>query len=125
MKNKSGETVLIVDDEANIRSTLGSILLDEGYKVLTAGDGESAIKMVENEEPSVILLDIWLPQMDGMATLTEIKKINKHIPVVMMSGHGTVQTAVNAVRLGAFDFLEKPIDVSKLYQIITKIIHYR
>jgi two-component system, NtrC family, nitrogen regulation response regulator NtrX len=122
MSDKSGKTVLIVDDEANIRSMLGSMLLDEGYKVLTAADGESAIQMIESEEPTVVLLDIWLPQMDGMGVLKEIKKNNSNIPVVMMSGHGTVQTAVSAVRLGAFDFLEKPLSIEKVLVTLSNVL---
>jgi len=122
MKNKGGETILVVDDEANIRSTLGSILLDEGYKLLTASDGESAVESIKNNVPDVVLLDVWLPGMDGIDTLRAIKKVDENIPVIMMSGHGTVQTAVQAVRVGAFDFLEKPLSIEKVLVAIGNVL---
>jgi len=106
--------VLIVDDEASIRSSLSGILADEGYETLAAADGESALEMVEEEAPDLVLLDIWLPGLDGLAVLERLKKRHVGLPVVMISGHGTVETAVKATRLGAFDFIEKPLDMEKI-----------
>lgn len=121
MCSRKNSTILIVDDEANIRTALSSILLDEGYKVLTAGDGETALNIIQSETLDVVLLDVWLPKMDGIATLKEIKQINANLPVVVMSGHATIQTAVQAVRLGAFDFLEKPLSIDKLLVILNNV----
>ncbi len=107
------KTILIVDDEESIRTSLSGIFSDEGYKVLTCGSGEEAVKMVEEELPDLVLLDIWLPGMDGIETLNSIKSENPHLQVIMMSGHGTIETAVKATKLGAFDFIEKPLSLEK------------
>ncbi|MCB2228803.1 MAG: sigma-54 dependent transcriptional regulator [Desulfarculaceae bacterium] len=106
--------VCIVDDEASIRSSLGGILADEGYEVLEAADGEAALALLETESPDLMLLDVWLPGMDGLAVLERVKKRYLSLPVIMISGHGTVETAVKATRLGAFDFIEKPLDMDKI-----------
>ncbi|MCF8034313.1 MAG: sigma-54 dependent transcriptional regulator [Desulfarculaceae bacterium] len=106
--------VCIVDDEASIRATLGGILADEGYEVLEAADGESVLSLLERESPDLVLLDVWLPGMDGLEVLERIKKRSLGLPVIMISGHGTVETAVKATRLGAFDFIEKPLDMDKI-----------
>ncbi len=108
------KTVLIVDDEEMIRQSLEGILVDEGYDVLTAASGEEALKMVEDELPNLVLLDIWLPGMDGLETLKAIKSEYPSVCVVMMSGHGTIETAVKATKLGAFDFIEKPLSLEKV-----------
>ncbi len=106
--------VLIVDDETSIRASLSGILSDEGYEPLTAADGESALSLLEEETPDLVLLDVWLPGIDGLEVLAKIKKRQVDLPVVMISGHGTVETAVKATRLGAFDFIEKPLDMDKI-----------
>ncbi len=111
-------TILIVDDEESICQSLSGILSDEGYKVLTAGSGEDAVKIIEDELPDLVLLDIWLPGMDGIETLKAIKAESPQIPVVMMSGHGTIETAVKATKLGAFDFIEKPLSLDKVVLLI-------
>lgn len=108
------KTILIVDDEEMIRQSLEGILVDEGYDVLTAASGEEALKMVEDELPNLVLLDIWLPGMDGLETLKAIKSEYPSVCVVMMSGHGTIETAVKATKLGAFDFIEKPLSLEKV-----------
>ncbi|MBN1615048.1 MAG: sigma-54-dependent Fis family transcriptional regulator [Deltaproteobacteria bacterium] len=107
-------SILIVDDEESIRHTLGGILADEGYEVLMAASGEDALKIVEEELPNLVLLDIWLPGMDGIETLKAIRADNPQIGIVMMSGHGTIETAVKATKLGAFDFIEKPLSLEKV-----------
>jgi two-component system nitrogen regulation response regulator NtrX len=111
-------TILVVDDEESIRQSLSGILMDEGFEVLTAGSGEEAIRLAEEEMPNLILLDIWLPGMDGIEALKYIKTEFPVIPVIMMSGHGTIETAVKATKLGAFDFIEKPLSLEKMILII-------
>ncbi|NLN59688.1 MAG: sigma-54-dependent Fis family transcriptional regulator [Deltaproteobacteria bacterium] len=111
-------TVLVVDDEESICSSLRGILLDEGYEVLTANSGEEAIKIVDEELPNLVLLDIWLPGMDGIETLKQIRADHPQIRVVMMSGHGTIETAVKATKLGAFDFIEKPLSLEKVILVV-------
>ena len=112
------KTILIVDDEESICQTLGGILTDEGYEVVTAGSGEEALRVLEEEQPQLILLDIWLPGMDGIETLKAIKAAHPQLQVVMMSGHGTIETALEAIRVGAIDFLEKPIALQKLLKTV-------
>ena len=111
-------TVLVVDDEESICSSLRGILLDEGYEVLTANSGEEAIKVIDEELPNLVLLDIWLPGMDGIETLKQIRADHSQIRVVMMSGHGTIETAVKATKLGAFDFIEKPLSLEKVILVV-------
>ena len=113
-----GKTILIVDDEESICSSLGGILSDEGYRAITAGSGEDAIRMIEEEMPDLVLLDIWLPGMDGLETLGQIKSEHPQLQVIMMSGHGNIETAVKATKLGAFDFIEKPLSLDKTVLIV-------
>lgn len=110
----SKEVILIVDDEKGIRESLTGILEDEGYTVLTAISGEEALTTVKEHLPDLVFLDVWLPEMDGIETLSRLKEISKDIPVVMISGHGNIEVAVNATRLGAYDFLEKPLSLEKV-----------
>ncbi|HEX2486326.1 MAG TPA: sigma-54 dependent transcriptional regulator [Myxococcota bacterium] len=109
------DRVLIVDDEASIRRSLAGILSDEGYRTTEAADGEAAlVEMRGDPAPDAVLLDIAMPGLDGVAVLEELQRSWPGIPVVMMSGHGTIETAVRATQLGAFDFLEKPLSIEKL-----------
>ncbi|MCD6320555.1 MAG: sigma-54-dependent Fis family transcriptional regulator [Candidatus Desulfofervidaceae bacterium] len=101
--------ILIVDDEESICQALTGILTDEGYEVISALNAVEAFKKIEEESPDLILLDIWLPDIDGLEVLQKIKEQNPHIPVIMISGHGNVETAVKAMKLGAYDFIEKPL----------------
>jgi DNA-binding NtrC family response regulator len=111
----SSPRILIVDDEADIRGLLSEILAEEGYEVEVAADAASARRAAAREEPDLVLLDIWMPDMDGISLLREWnEKQSLHCPVVMLSGHGTVETAVEATRLGAFDFVEKTLSIAKL-----------
>jgi UDP-3-O-[3-hydroxymyristoyl] N-acetylglucosamine deacetylase len=114
--------VLVVDDEASIRRSLEGVLKDEGFSVLLAEDGESAIRMLMSTRPALVLLDIWMPGMDGLETLRKIKELYPDLPVVMISGHATISTAVAATRLGALDFIEKPLDLSGTIQIVRRVI---
>lgn len=107
--------ILIIDDEAAIQESLSGILEDEGFTTLCAPSAEVGIKLIEEENIDLILLDIWLGEnMDGMTALEKIKEIHIHLPVVMISGHGTIETAVQATRKGAFDFIEKPLSYDKI-----------
>jgi two-component system nitrogen regulation response regulator NtrX len=115
------KTILIVDDEKSICQSLGSILMDEGYDILTAESGEEAIRMVEEEYPNLVLLDIWLPGIDGIEVLKVIKAKHPQVRVIIMSGHGTIETAVKATKLGAFDFIEKPLSMEKVILIVNHV----
>ena len=106
--------VLIVDDEESIRVSLGKLLSYEKYGTFTAPEGESALQIVSDERIDIVLLDIKMPGMDGLEVLGKMKEIRPELPVIIISGHGTISTAVEATKLGAFDFLEKPIDLERM-----------
>jgi len=108
------QTILIVDDEESIRTSLVGILEDEGYRTLLAVDGVEALEMVQRDLPDLVLLDIWMPRLDGLETLQKLREIHPSLTVVMMSGHGTIETAVRSTKLGAYDFVEKPLSLEKL-----------
>src|SRR3989304_3245663 len=108
------KTVLVVDDEKNIRNSLEGVLNDEGFDVVFAESSEEALTKIKQSAPDIILLDIWLPGMDGIEALKKIKEEHEHLPVIMISGHGTVETSVKATKLGAYDFLEKPLSIEKV-----------
>ncbi|HKT69503.1 MAG TPA: sigma-54 dependent transcriptional regulator [Terriglobales bacterium] len=105
--------ILIVDDEAGIRQSLKGVLEDEGYKVAAVDSGESCLETLRRRSFDVILLDIWLPGMDGLETLEKIREAEDAPEIIIISGHGTIETAVRATKLGAFDFLEKPLSLEK------------
>jgi two-component system nitrogen regulation response regulator NtrX len=112
--------VLVVDDEADIRELVSGVLEDEGYKVRTAADSTAALEAVEERRPSMALLDVWLQgsRLDGLQLLQEIKRRDPTIPVLMISGHGNLDTAVAAVREGAIDFIEKPFEAERLIYLV-------
>ncbi|UCH82847.1 MAG: sigma-54-dependent Fis family transcriptional regulator [Candidatus Latescibacterota bacterium] len=112
------KTILVADDEKGIRETLRRLLEYEKYQVVLAEDGLEALKKAENELIDLVLLDIKMPGMDGMEVLSRLHKSQPELPVVIISGHGTIQTAVDATRLGAFDFIEKPIDADRILLVI-------
>ncbi len=114
------DTILIIDDEAAIRETLSGILGDEGFTPLGAGSAEEGLQLLDEKDVDLVLLDIWLPGMDGMEGLGIIRQRFAHLPVIMISGHGTVETAVQATRMGAFDFIEKPLSYDKTVLAIRK-----
>ena len=111
--------ILIVDDEPDIRQLVSEILEDEGYTVTAAEDGASARSAFSKEEPDLVLLDIWMPDIDGISLLKEWSSGGLNCPVVIMTGHGSVETAVEATRLGAHDFIQKPISLAKLLSIVS------
>ncbi|UCG52545.1 MAG: sigma-54-dependent Fis family transcriptional regulator [Candidatus Latescibacterota bacterium] len=112
------KNILVADDEKGIRDTLRRLLEYEKYSVITADDGVDALHKAENEFVDLVLLDIKMPGMDGMEVLSRLHKSQPELPVVIISGHGTIQTAVEATRLGAFDFIEKPIDADRILLVI-------
>jgi len=115
--------ILVVDDEVGIRELLAEILFDEGYQVHLAENAEQARVYRHEFEPDLVLLDIWMPDTDGVTLLKEwVEQDLLTMPVVMMSGHGTIETAVEATRIGAVDFLEKPISLQKLLTTVVKAI---
>jgi len=118
-------SLLIVDDEPSILQSLGGLLSDEGFEVTTAANGYEALKTIEAESPDLVLLDIWMPGIDGIETLKEIKKENPNIQVIIITGHGTIETAVKATKLGAFDLIEKPLSIDKVIVAINNALNFR
>ena len=118
-------SVLIVDDEPSILKTLGGLLSDEGFEVITAPNGYEALKIIDTESPDLVLLDIWMPGIDGIETLKEIRKENPYIQVIIITGHGTIETAVKATKLGAFDLIEKPLSIDKVILSINNALNFR
>jgi two-component system nitrogen regulation response regulator NtrX len=119
--------VLIVDDETEIRNTLESILREEGYAVTTSGTATEALELLRDASYDVVLLDIWLPDADGLDTLAEIRRLESGNPpeVIMISGHGTIESAVKATKLGAYDFLEKPLSTERTLILIRNAVQSR
>ncbi len=118
-------TILIIDDEASIRDALDGALSDEGYRILKAHQATSGIELALKHGPDLILLDIWMPEMDGLTALQELKKRGVEAPIIIMSGHGNIETAVKATKLGAFDFMEKPIELDRLLVLIRNALSAR
>src|SRR5882724_7866211 len=115
--------ILVVDDEADIRTLLKEILSEEGYEVDVAANAAQARASRAKQSPDLVLLDIWMPNVDGITLLREWSATTTDgCPVVMMSGHGTVETAVEATRLGAFDFVEKPLSLAKLLRTVERAL---
>lgn len=117
--------ILIVDDEARILNTLEGILTDEGYEVSKAQNGDVAMQIVRSANPDLVILDIWMPGMDGIEALQAMKQQRSDIEVVMMSGHGSIDTAVKATKLGAFDFVEKPLSLENLLSTVSSALEHR
>lgn len=117
------KSILVVDDEVGIRELLSEILFDEGYGVHLAENAAQASIMLEQHSPDIVLLDIWMPDTDGLTLLKEwVAQGKLTMPVIMMSGHGTIETALEATRIGAADFLEKPIALKKLLATVAQVL---
>ena len=114
--------ILIVDDEAGIRDSLAGILADEGYSASAVESGEACLDLLRKTPFDVVLLDIWLPGVDGLETLERIREFDNPPEVIMISGHGTIETAVRATKLGAYDFLEKPLSLEKTLILVKNAI---
>jgi two-component system nitrogen regulation response regulator NtrX len=118
-------SILIVDDEAGVRSSLGGVLRDEGYAVETVDSGEACLAQVERQAYDLVLLDIWLPGIDGLVTLERLADRRFEPPVIMISGHGSIESAVRATKLGAFDFIEKPLSLEKTVLVVRNALRQR
>jgi UDP-3-O-[3-hydroxymyristoyl] N-acetylglucosamine deacetylase len=116
------KTILIIDDEDGVRESVREVLSDEGYRVVDTAGGPQVAELIAREKPALVLLDIWMPQMDGIGLLKEIKTRQSEIPVVMISGHGNIHTAVAATKLGAFDFMEKPLSLDALLSTVQRAL---
>ena len=121
----AGEKILVVDDEPGVRTALERILSDEGYGVTTVGSAEDGLEAVDRGEFDAILLDVWLPGMDGLEALKQLSERRSDAEVVMISGHGNIETAVRATKLGAFDFVEKPLSLEKTLLVLRNALNRR
>jgi len=117
--------VLIVDDEPGIQATLSDILSDEGYETVATGSGSEALELYRSRHPDVVFLDIWLPDRDGLETLQALRQTDPSAAVIMMSGHGTASTAVKAIKMGAFDYLEKPLSYDRAMSAVSGALDFR
>ncbi|ODS59541.1 MAG: Fis family transcriptional regulator [Acidobacteria bacterium SCN 69-37] len=117
--------ILIVDDEAGVRASLGGVLRDDGYSVDAVDSGEAALEQVRARAYDVVLLDIWLPGVDGLQTLEQLVSLAPDVPVIMISGHANIESAVRATRLGAFDFIEKPLSLDKTMLVVRNALRQR
>lgn len=124
MKVSSGVDILVVDDEADIRELIAGILEDEGYAVRTAADSNAALRAIKARKPSLCVLDIWMQGggLDGIELLGVIHELDPDIPAIMISGHGTIETAVTAIKKGAFDFIEKPFKTERLIMVVQRAL---
>lgn len=112
------ELILIVDDEPGILTTLSHILEDEGFETVATGSGEEALELYRRRRPAAVFLDVWLPDRDGLETLAALKELDPEARVIMISGHGTARTAVKAIKMGAFDYLEKPLSYDRTVETL-------
>jgi two-component system, NtrC family, nitrogen regulation response regulator NtrX len=118
-------SILIVDDEAGVRSALAGVLKDEGYAVETVPSGEDCLDRLARGPVDLVILDIWLPGMDGLATLQRLRERRADALVVMISGHGNIESAVKAIKLGAYDFIEKPLSLEKTVLVVRNALRHR
>jgi two-component system nitrogen regulation response regulator NtrX len=117
--------IVIIDDEEDIRTTLRGILEDEGHQILDADSGEAGLELLERIDPDLCFLDIWLPGLDGLQVLDLVLEKYPHLPMIMISGHGTIETAVTAIKKGAFDFIEKPLSLEKVLVTTAKAVEFK
>lgn len=125
METRNKTHILIIDDEAPIRQVLSESLQDEGYIVTTAADGATGLEALKNEKPDICFLDIWMPKMDGIEVLQKAAPLYPDTNFIMISGHGTIETAVQATKLGAWDFVEKPLSLDKISLVIENVLKFK
>src|SRR6187431_1897974 len=118
-------TILIVDDEPGVRSSLSGVLRDEGYSVEAVSTGEACLDRLTRGPIDLIVLDVWMPGMDGLATLAKLRERQVDTQVVLISGHGSIESAVKAIKLGAFDFVEKPLSIDKTLHVVRNALRQR
>src|SRR5437764_12718675 len=118
-------SILLVDDEPGVRSALGGVLRDEGYEVDAVDSGEACLERLGRQAYDVVVLDIWLPGMDGLATFARMRERQIESQVVMISGHGNIESAVRGIKMGAFDFVEKPLSLEKTVLVVRNALHQR
>src|ERR671925_1792744 len=118
-------SILLVDDEPGVRSALGGVLRDEGYEVDAVDTGEACLERLGRQSYDVVVLDIWLPGMDGLATLARMRERQIDVQVVIISGHGNIESAVRAIKMGAFDFVEKPLSLEKTVLVVRNALRQR
>src|SRR5690242_7908048 len=116
------ETILVVDDEENIRHTLRGVLADEGFDVLEAPNGRRALELLAHTAPRLAIVDVWMPEVDGIELVERMRAQAPGVPIIVISGHGTIETAVRVIRLGAFDFLEKPFPLDALLGVVGRAL---
>src|SRR5262245_33787395 len=121
----AAENILVIDDEPGVRDALEDILRDEGFTVATAASGEEGLEALEVNKFDAVLLDVWLPGIDGLETLIRLRQRHVDSEVVMISGHGTIETAVRATKLGAFDFVEKPLSLERTLLVLRNALRQR
>lgn len=119
------DTICLVDDEPGIVKTLSELLEDEGYQVTSAKSGMDALDVIRQDPPDLVFLDIWMPDLDGLEVLKRVRRQFPHMMVIVMSGHGSIETAVQATKLGAYDYLEKPLDSEKITILVRNALHQR
>lgn len=119
------DTICIVDDEPGILKTLSELLEDEGYQVTSAKSGTDALDVIRQDPPDLVFLDIWMPDLDGLEVLKRVRQQFPNMMVIVMSGHGSIETAVQATKLGAYDYLEKPLDSEKITILVRNALHQR
>ena len=117
--------LLIIDDEREVCKVMADILRDEGYRVSVAHDAQTGMRLITKEMPEVCLLDVWLPDSDGLAILEKVRASGSDVSVIMISGHASIDSAVRATRLGAVDFLEKPLSLEKLVMSVGNALQLR
>ena len=119
------DTICLVDDEPGILKTLSELLEDEGYQVTSAKSGMDALDVIRQDPPDLVFLDVWMPDLDGLEVLKRVRQQFPHMMVIVMSGHGSIETAVQATKLGAYDYLEKPLDSEKITILVRNALHQR
>ncbi len=117
--------VMIVDDEPGILTALSGVLSDEGYRTVCTGSGQHALELYREKRPDVVFLDVWLPDRDGLETLQALREVDRAATVIMMSGHGTTSTAVKAMKMGAYDFVEKPLSYNQAVEVVEGALRHR
>jgi len=120
---KTAKKIMVVDDEESIRQSLSDVLRDEGFDVILAGDGHKALKMLDSNRPDLVILDIWMPVMDGTEVLKEIKARQPDLQVIMISGHGNIEAAVKTIKLGAYDYIEKPLSLEAVLLTVKRALN--